>query len=221
MKDLAGGTEARQKKAIHKTLEIMSLAGWYWAARLHFSEIAEEQPEIAFPRKTHELDTEQSDAIAGPGGICGGEPVRGRCVGESRGSGADGGVDRARCAGRTHRADEEAGHANGSADRHPGRPHDRERVLHLLCGGGNGVAVAAGVFLCARGGHRFFARVGHARGAFGMECGCDAADVVGTRPGGFALEPRIVCGYEVPVLLLLGIGVGVDAGASGADWRVV
>src|SRR4029077_10693445 len=73
---------------------------------------------------------------------------------------------------------------------------------------------------CARGGHRFFARVGHARGAFGMECGCDAADVVGTRAGGFALEPRIVCGDEVPVLLLLGIGVGVDAGASGADWRV-
>ncbi len=57
-----------------------------------------------------------------------------------------------------------------------------------------------------------------ARGAFGMECECDASDLVGTRAGGFAMEPRIVCGDEVPVLLLFGIGTGADTGASGADW---
>src|SRR5882672_3556457 len=161
-----------------------------------------------------ELDAEQGDGPEGGGRVCGGEFVWARSLGELGGGGADGGVDCAGCAGRTYCADQEAGDTGGGADRYSGGPDDRERVLHLLCGGGNSVVVAAGIFLCAWGGHGFSARAGHARWAFGMGSKRDAADVVGAGTGGFAVEPWIVCGDEMFVFLLLGIGAGADARAS-------
>src|SRR6266404_8755025 len=167
-----------------------------------------------------ELDAEQGDGPEGGGRICGGEFVWARPVGKFGGGGADGSVDCAGCAGRTYRADQEAGDAGGGADRYSGRPDDRERVLHLLCGGGNGVAVAAGMFPCARGGYGFSARDGHARWAFGLGSERDVADVVGTGTGGFTVEPGIVRGDEMLVLLLLGIGAGADARAGCVNRRV-
>src|SRR5258707_1627680 len=164
----------------------------------------------------HGLDTEQGDAVAGAGGICGGESIWARSVGEPDGSGADSGVDRTRCAGRTHRANKEAGDSHGSADRHFGRPDDRERVLHLFRGRGDGVAVAACVFLRARGGDGFSSRPGRARRAFRMGREHDAADLVGTGAGGFAVEPRTVCGDEMLVFLLFGVGTGAREGSRRA-----
>ncbi len=79
--------------------------------------------------------------------------------------------------------------------------------------------MAADFLFCARGGDRFFAGLGDARGALRVGRERDAADVVGTGAGGLALEPRFVRGDEVLVLLLFGIGVGVDARAFGVAGR--
>jgi HAD superfamily phosphoserine phosphatase-like hydrolase len=75
--------------------------------------------------------------------------------------------------------------------------------------------MAAGFLLCARGGDRLFAWLSDARGALRVGRERDAADVVGTGAGGVALEPRFVCGDEVPLLLLFGFGIGVDARTRG------
>src|ERR1700730_18386629 len=185
-----------------------------------FLRLASATAQMAGLRDEHVLDAEQSDAAAGAGGICGGESIWSRRVGEPCGGGADGGIDRTGCAGWTYRAYEEAGNAFGRASRHFGRPDDRERVLHLFCGGGNGVPVATGVFLCARGGDGFSSRARDARGAFGMGSERDATDLVGTGSGGFAMEPRDVRRDEVSVLLLFGIGAGADARTSSVNWGV-
>src|SRR5207249_8065101 len=62
-------------------------------------------------------------------------PLWARTVGEPRGGGIDGGGDRAGCAGRAHRAEEENGDAGGRATGHPQRhhPHHCEiREVHVL-----------------------------------------------------------------------------------------
>ncbi len=61
----------------------------------------------------------------------------------------------------------------------------------------------------------FAARASHEGGTFRLGRECHAADVVGAGAGGFALEPRVVCGDEVLVLLLFGTGIGADARAGG------
>src|SRR4029077_4818016 len=86
-------------------------------------------------------------------------------------------------------------------------------------GGGDGVAVAARFLLCAGGGDGFSSWAGHARGSLRLGRERDAANMVGPRAGGITLEPRFVCGDEMPVLLLPGIGVGVDARAGGPAGR--
>src|SRR6266852_4053320 len=136
------------------------------------------------------------------------------------GRGADGGGDRAGRSRRASGAEEKNGHAGGRAVGHPGRPHDRKRVLHVFRGGRDGIAVAADFVFCARGGDRFLARAGDESGTFRLGRRRHAAYLVGAGTGGVALEPRIVCGDEVPVLLLFGIGVGADARAGGAGRRV-
>src|SRR6266853_193108 len=68
---------------------------------------------------------------------------------------------------------------------------------------------------CAGGGDGFSARAGDESGTLRLGSACHAAHVVGTGAGGFALEPGIVCGDEVPMLLLFGFGVGADAWAGG------
>src|SRR5882762_7125678 len=165
------------------------------------------------------VDAEQSDVAASGGGIRGGLPVWPGGVGKPHGSGADGGGDCAGRARRASRAEEKNGHASGRAVGHSGRPHDRKRVLHVFRGGGDGVAVAAGLVFCARGGDGFFARAGNEGRTFGMGRERHAADLVGAGAGGVALEPGVVCGDEVLVLLLSGIGVGADARAGGAGGR--
>ena len=162
------------------------------------------------------MDAQQSDAVARAGGIRGRESVWPRRVDEPAGRGADGDFDRTGCVGRAPGADAEDGHASGRADRHSGGPRRREHVLHVLCGGGDGVSVVADAVFCARCGDRFSAWPGDEDGALGMGCERNAANVVGSRAGGVAMEPRRVCGAEVRVLLLPGIGVGVDARAGAA-----
>src|SRR5512135_1347365 len=148
------------------------------------------------PAGAYELDAEQSDAAARGGGVSGGERVWAWGVDEPAGRGADGGGDCAGCAGRTHRAEEKDGYAGGGAVGHPGRPGDREHVLHLFCGGGDGVAVAADAVFCAGCGDGFSARAGDEGGVFGMGCERDAAERMGEGTGGVTLEPRIVRGDE-------------------------
>src|SRR5712692_1613109 len=175
----------------------------------------------AVPRLAGEyaLDAEQSDVSAGRGGLRRGMPLRARGVGESHRGGADCGDDCAGCARRAHRAEEKNGHAGGRATGHSGRPHDRKRVLHVFCSGRDGVALASGFVFCARGSHGFLARAGDEGGAFRLGCECHAADAVGPGSGHFALEPRPVCGDEMPVLLLSGIGTGADTRTGGAGGR--
>src|SRR5882724_10223729 len=162
------------------------------------------------------LDTEQSDAAAGGGGVSGGKRVWAWSLDEPAGRGADGGSDCAGRAGRVHRAAEKAGYAGGGATRHLGRPGDREYVFYLFCGGGDGVAVAADAVFCARGGDGFSARAGDESRVFGMGSERNVAERLGKGAGGVALEPGTVRGNEVRVLLLFGIGIGVDARAGGA-----
>src|SRR5947207_4616211 len=164
----------------------------------------------------YRMDAEQSDVAASRRGVRGGVAVRPRGVGEPHGGGADRRGDRAGRARRASCSEEKNGDAGGCATGHPGRPDDRERVLHLFRGGGHGVAVAASFVFCARGGDGFLARAGHEGGTFLLGRECDAADVVGAGAGSIALEPRVVCGNEVPVLLLFGTGIGADARASSA-----
>jgi len=162
------------------------------------------------------MDAEPSDAAASRGRVRGGVSVWARGVGEPYGRGADRGGDRAGCVGRSSRPQEKNGHSGGRATGYSGRPHDRERVLHLFRRGGDGVAMAAGFVFCARGGDGFLARAGDEGGTFRLGRECDAADVVGAGAGSIALEPRVVCGNVVPVLLLFGTGIGADARASSA-----
>lgn len=108
------------------------------------------------------VDAQQSDGIAGRGGISGGEFVRARVFGESRGGGAYCRDGCARRAGWAHRAAEESGDAGRRAARHPRRPHDRERVLHLFRCSGDGFMVASRFLFCAGSGYGFSARAGRA-----------------------------------------------------------
>jgi HAD superfamily hydrolase (TIGR01490 family) len=165
------------------------------------------------------VDTEQSDGIARGGGICRREFIWPRAVGKSCGGCAHSHDDRAGCFGWAHRAAKESGDASWRAARYSRRPHDRKRVLHVFRCGGHGIALAASFLFCARGGDGFSARAGHARGALRVGRKRDAANMVGPRAGGVALEPRFVCSDEMPLLLLFGVGVGVDARACGALGR--
>src|SRR5271163_486862 len=81
--------------------------------------------------------------------------------------------------------------------------------------GRHGVAVAAGVFLRARCGHRLPARTRHGRRPFRLGRERHAANLVGTHARSFALEPWLVRGDEVPLLLLPRVGVSADARPSG------
>src|SRR5258705_29788 len=65
----------------------------------------------------------------------------------------------------------------------------------------------------------FGARASDEGGAFRSGREWDAANLVGAGAGGVAMEPRAVCGDEMLVFLLFGIGAGVDARAGGADRR--
>jgi HAD superfamily hydrolase (TIGR01490 family) len=161
------------------------------------------------------VDAKQSDGFASGRGICRREFVRARPMGESCGGCADGNDDCVGCFGWAYRAAEKSCDSGWRAARHSRRPHDRKRVLHVFRRGGHGVVVAAGFLLCARGGDRLFAWLSDARGALRVGRERDAADVVGTGAGGVALEPRFVCGDEVPLLLLFGFGIGVDARTRG------
>src|SRR5229473_8081470 len=162
------------------------------------------------------LDAKQSDAIASGSGVCGRVPIRARGLGEPHGGGADRGHNRAGCTRRAHCSEEKDGHADGRATGHPGRPDDRECVLHVFRSRWDGVTVAAGFVFCARGGDRFSARAGDESWAFRLGSERHAADVVGAGAGGVALEQRFVCRDEVLVLLLLGTGVGADTRAGSA-----
>jgi len=75
------------------------------------------------------------------------------------------------------------------------------------------------LFFTARGGDRFSARASDEGGAFRLGREWDAANLVGAGAGGVAMEPRAVCGDEMLVFLLFGIGDGLDARAGGADRR--
>src|SRR5438270_12042170 len=86
------------------------------------------------------------------------------------------------------------------------RPHDRKRLFHIFRGCRDGVAVAAGFVFCARGGDGFSPRTGDESGTFRLGSERHATHVVGAGARGVALEPRFVCGDEVPVLLLVGAG---------------
>src|SRR5580704_13737266 len=165
------------------------------------------------------VDTEQSDGFASGGGICRGEFVWARAVGESCGGCAHSDDDRAGCLGWAYRAAKESGDACWRATRYSRRSHDRKCVLHLFRRGRNGFAVATGFLFCARGGYGFSARAGHACGALRVGRERDASNMVGAGAGGLALEPRFVCGDEVPLLLLFGIGVSIDARACGLAGR--
>src|SRR5208283_4969462 len=57
--------------------------------------------------RAYGLDAQQSDAVASAGGICGDQFIWPRRVDEPAGRGADGGVDRTGCVGRTPGADAE------------------------------------------------------------------------------------------------------------------
>src|SRR6266851_2687740 len=162
------------------------------------------------------LDAKQSDAIASGSGVCSRVPIRARGLGEPHGRGADRGHNRAGCSRRAHCSEEKDGHADGRATGHPGRPDDRECVLHVFRSSWDGVTVAAGFVFCARGGDRFSARTGDEGGTLRLGSERHAADVVGAGAGGVALEQRFVCGDEVLVLLLLGTGVGADTRAGSA-----
>src|SRR5580692_1985216 len=65
----------------------------------------------------------------------------------------------------------------------------------------------------------FSARAGSRRGALRLGREGDVGDMVGTGAGGVALEPRLVCGDEVSVLLLPRSGVGARARARSAARR--
>src|SRR5260370_20009850 len=75
--------------------------------------------------------------------------------------------------------------------------------------------MAAGAIFRARSGDGFPARPRAEGGALRVGSERDAANLVGTRAGGFALEPRTVRRVKVSVLLLPGIGAGVDARDGG------
>src|SRR5882762_4349651 len=103
------------------------------------------------------LDAKQSDAIASDSGVCGRVSIRTRSLGEPHGGGADRGHNRTGCTRRAHCSEEKDGHADGRATGHPGRPDDRECVLHLFRSRWDGVTVAAG-FVFARGAATDFLR---------------------------------------------------------------
>src|SRR5712692_1832259 len=163
------------------------------------------------------MDAKQSDVIASGSGLCRSVSIRARGVGEPHCGRTDRDRNRPGCARRAYGTEEKNGNAGGRATGHPGRPDDRERVLHLFCGRWDGLAVAAGFVFCARGGDGFPARAGDESGAFRLGCERHATNLVGAGAGGFALEPRVVCRDEVLVLLLFGIGVGADTrtGSTG------
>jgi HAD superfamily hydrolase (TIGR01490 family) len=79
--------------------------------------------------------------------------------------------------------------------------------------------MAASFLLCARGGDRLFAWLSDARGTLRVGRERDATNLVGAGAGGVAMEPRFVCGDEVPLLLLPGSGVSADAWTRGVARR--
>jgi len=165
------------------------------------------------------VDTQQGDGASRGGGVRRSEPVWARAVGQSRGGWADCYRDCLGCFGWAYRKEEKAGDARRRADRYSRRPHDRKRVLHVFRGGRHGVAVAAGFLFCAGRSDGFSAWVGDACRALWLGSRRDADDLVGTRAGGVALEPRFVCGDEVSLLLLSRIGAGADARSRSAAQR--
>src|SRR4029077_5458095 len=75
--------------------------------------------------------------------------------------------------------------------------------------------VASRFVFRARGGDGFFAWLGFEDGALRGGGERHVANVVGTRAGSFALESRSLRRAKVRVLLLPGVGAGVDARAGG------
>src|SRR5215469_4744410 len=152
------------------------------ACRLHLP-VAEAGPLDA-------LDSQQSDRAARNGRLVGGGAVWPWHLGQSGGGGPYGRRNRARRRRRAPGAEKTDGHGARRSGGHPRRSHDRKHVLHLFCGGRNGFAVAAGLVFCARSGDRFSAWVGAESWPLRMGSEPHAADLVGTRSGGIALEPR-------------------------------
>src|SRR6266436_911398 len=168
----------------------------------------------------HAMDAEQSDVSASSGGVRSRVSLRARFLGEPHSSGVDRGRDRSGCPGRAPCPQEKNGYAGGRATGHSRRPHDRKRVLHLFCRGGDGVALVAGFVFRAWRGDGFLARTGHESGAFRLGRERDATDMAGASDRSFALEPGIVCSHEVPLLLLLGVGIGANARAGRVGRRI-
>src|SRR5437879_6362190 len=165
------------------------------------------------------MDTEQSDIFASPGGIRGGVLIRARAMGQPYGGGAHRGVHSAGRTGWAPCPEKADGHAGWRATGHPGRSHDRERVLHLFRGGWDGVALATGFIFCARRSNGLPAGASDEIGTFRVGCERHAADLVGKGSSGIALEPRFVRGDEVLVLVRSGVGASADAWAGGTGGR--
>src|SRR6266849_4602121 len=137
------------------------------------------------------LDAKQSDAIASGSGVCRRVSIRARGLGEPHGGGADRGHNRTGCTRRAHCSEEKDGHADGRATGHPGRPDDRECVLHVFRSRWDGVTVAAGFVFCARGGDRFSARAGDESWAFRL--GSDATSACPHHVCSMAFAPQPEC----------------------------
>src|SRR6266849_7508201 len=82
-------------------------------------------------RSTVAVDTEQSDSIASGSRVCGGELIWAWRLAKPCGRSTHGDRDCFGRAGRAHCANEKTGIAHRRTDRHFGRPHDRECLLHL------------------------------------------------------------------------------------------
>jgi len=164
-----------------------------------------------FDEHTDDLDTEQDHAASRGSGLRSRGAVWAERVAEPVGGGINGDGDPAGRAGRAYCEEEKTGDAGRRADRHPRRPHDREHVLHVFRGGGDGLVVAADAVFCAWRGDGFSAEPGVQGGPFRLGNERDGEEPLEPCAGGFAMEPRAVRDDEVRVLLLSGAGTGADA----------